>query len=1031
MRYALFLLLLSWHSGSFAQLNGKYTFRHIDQTDGLLHTTIQGISQDKRGFIWILTLNGLQRYDGSRFLNYPEITNQYSFERIHDSELFMDTLSNVIWIFKGKEMQRLDLATNSFTTVSLKSYIEDNSHFPTEGFKDADHEDWKISEAGVIRNIGPNTYYVYNYNPGQSFRENYILKDPVTGNFWLHGFDHFIIVKHGSGQYLSSTDPQPEDPLLRQLKERFGTKIKFRYLLLDSYHNLWISTWEDELLRYNLDLHTLNLYSLKEIKSREEKTDRANLNVLVNAMYEDRQKNLWFGTDYAGLLRYDRAKDDFEFITSEEKIRNGLQYNFSIWSIFQDRDDNIWLGTDRGINVFNPYHPYFQTIRHIEGEEASLSRHDINDVIETSQGEILVATWGGGVTFYDQAWNFIRHQKFIGPEAYNLTWCLVEKEDGLIWVGAQLGFLHQYDPVLHTFKTFRPPETENSTISTMVRDHDGNILIALFNGKIVMWNKAEDRFYKPDMLQSLKVSSIHNLFVDHANTTWGASATGLVEYHSDLRKMINVYLPDSTDSSIGVSIEGIEQYNDSMLLIGTIYRGLYLFNVNSKKFSRLPGFDMPVNSSVFAIKKDQDGFWFTTNFNLYHWRTETNQMTIFNLEPSMVKASFSSGRFYPLSDGRWTTNTEAEVVCFDPQAMAKDKSDLFDVEISRMNILGNPIFIDSFLHNHEAVVLPFDLNFFSIEFTDLGFTGLRQTIFFYRLIGIDKNWMQTTTQPLADYTDLKPGHYSFEVKASDGMKTTPVTSFPIILRPPWWGTWWFRSLFIVVLGLLGYVVIRKRIQSIRHEADLKHQIAQTEMMALRSQMNPHFIFNCINSIDGMIQSNDKYRATMYLNKFAKLIRNVLDISKENKVPLYKDMETLQLYIDLELFRYQDKFTSHIQADEELMQQDYKVPPLIIQPYVENAIHHGLRNRPDHEGRLEIKVSKVNEQIIYTIEDNGTGRKTNPDQEKRENGNGYGMQMSSDRIRLFNNEEIASVNVTDFEEQGKPSGTRVEVRLKIQ
>jgi len=235
----------------------------------------------------------------------------------------------------------------------------------------------------------------------------------------------------------------------------------------------------------------------------------------------------------------------------------------------------------------------------------------------------------------------------------------------------------------------------------------------------------------------------------------------------------------------------------------------------------------------------------------------------------------------------------------------------------------------------------------------------------------------------------------------------------------------------VVLGLLGYVVIRKRIQSIRHEADLKHQIAQTEMMALRSQMNPHFIFNCINSIDGMIQSNDKYRATMYLNKFAKLIRNVLDISKENKVPLYKDMETLQLYIDLELFRYQDKFTSHIQADEELMQQDYKVPPLIIQPYVENAIHHGLRNRPDHEGRLEIKVSKVNEQIIYTIEDNGTGRKTNPDQEKRENGNGYGMQMSSDRIRLFNNEEIASVNVTDFEEQGKPSGTRVEVRLKIQ
>jgi ligand-binding sensor domain-containing protein len=147
-------------------------------------------------------------------------------------------------------------------------------------------------------------------------------------------------------------------------------------------------------------------------------------------------------------------KDDFEFITSDEKISNGLKYNYTIHSLFQDRDDNIWVGTDRGLNVFNPYRPFFQTIRHVDGTATSLSNHDVNDVIETSQGEIMVATWGGGITFYDRNWNFLRRQEFTGPDGYNLVWCFVEKEDGKIWAGTQQGYIHEYDPVHHSSKLF-------------------------------------------------------------------------------------------------------------------------------------------------------------------------------------------------------------------------------------------------------------------------------------------------------------------------------------------------------------------------------------------------------------------------------------------------------------------------------------------------------------------------------------------------------------------------------------------------
>lgn len=213
---------------------------------------------------------------------------------------------------------------------------------------------------------------------------------------------------------------------------------------------------------------------------------------------------------------------------------------------------------------------------------------------------------------------------------------------------------------------------------------------------------------------------------------------------------------------------------------------------------------------------------------------------------------------------------------------------------------------------------------------------------------------------------------------------------------------------------------------------MKQKIAETEMMALRAQMNPHFIFNCINSIDAMIQSNDKYHATMYLNKFAKLIRNILDSSKQNLVPLSKDIETLQLYVDLEIFRHRNKFKAEIHADPQLLQDDYQVPPLIIQPYVENAILHGLRHRPDNNGRLSVNIQKQNGCLNYEIIDNGVGRNKKQRQKNDlKKTNGYGMQICKDRIRIFNKEEEASVQITDLINNNEPAGTKVTVQLKIQ
>jgi sensor histidine kinase YesM len=242
--------------------------------------------------------------------------------------------------------------------------------------------------------------------------------------------------------------------------------------------------------------------------------------------------------------------------------------------------------------------------------------------------------------------------------------------------------------------------------------------------------------------------------------------------------------------------------------------------------------------------------------------------------------------------------------------------------------------------------------------------------------------------------------------------------------------------------LLTYGLIRRRIKNIRREAELKHKMAETEMIALKAQMNPHFIFNCLNAIDNLIQTDQSDKATTYLARFAKLIRSVLESSKNNLVPFYKDYESLQLFLQLEQFRCNNKFTYQLEADGELLQGDYKVPPLIVQPFVENAIHHGLLNKLEGEKKLIVKAGFDNSFIKYSIIDNGIGRarafeikeRNKPEQAS------YGIQITGERIHLHNQnvrmtgntrqDKINDLKITDLVKDGMAQGTQVEIWLKI-
>ncbi|WP_459063645.1 histidine kinase [Flavitalea flava] len=950
----------------------RYIFRMIDNTNGLISNEVYAITQDKKGYMWIGGSKGLQRYDGLRFLNCPSgnpLTVAYLYpDDEHDRVLFYKSDRNLYqWSFR--------------------------------------------------------------YNRADSTPDDYsLLRTRYGGDTWLVHPTKGLLLERGNQTYSTEFNPI-HHPVLEGLSVPSSS---IRKALLDCRGNLWLISWSHQFYRYHYPTGKLYKYSIADILRREGMAKT--LPGWVSAVFEDDHKKLWFATGMAGLLQYDAYKDKFLYLLHEPDNNLALQYNHNIGGIFQDREENIWLATDKGVCIFNPYRQYF----------SRYGQRDIGAEIVTAawtqNKELYVGSWGNGLLIYDTAFRLKKHIFFPGMYEQNMVWSFLQQQDGEIWAGCQHGFLHIIDPLTHSLHTICPPEMERSTIKCMIKDHSGNTLLGLQNGKVVTWDWHQRRFLTCSTSDpALSFTGIESMYVDADGFCWVGTGNGLSGFDTRERTFIGNWRPSSLNSFI---CRGITAYNDSVLIVGSQDNGLWFFNRHSRMFTRIAVNEEQSSWSANAIAKDSAGnIWFTTDYNVCRYEPATKGFYSCRPEKGLAKGYFSGNTF--LTDGngepgpanqnlttgggKWMTWTHSELVCFDPQEIAAVQNKKTAPSITQFRVFGNPVFVDSFLRTEKPVKLSYRDNFIGIEFSDLQFSGIQRTKYYYRLVGVDKDWVHGGAGGYAGYTNLSPGKYLFRVRTDSANNEKNVTSMAIWIAAPFWATWWFRAIGVLMIILLVVGLVRWYEYGLRKESRMKQQLASTEMMALRAQMNPHFIFNCINSIDALIQSNDKYLATVYLNKFARLLRSILDSSKQHTVTLARDLETLQLYIDLELFRSEHAFTAEIKVDDEILAEDFRVPPLIIQPYVENAIIHGLRNRQGGNGHLLIDVFREEDHLVYRIEDNGVGRDAAG---LRSTHRSYGMEMGRDRVNLFNGGENIPVVVTDLRKDGHAVGTKVQVYLKI-
>ncbi len=1207
-----------------AQQKGEYTFSHITQADGLLAKNVRAVVQDGKGFIWLLTSNGLQRYDGERFVNFPyEVNSKTGIKDAGTSDLFADKKNNCLWI-TNQQMQKFNLQENSFITYDTSSILtQPDCHF--KQYTEQPDITWRAGEVGFVSNdpsLKNSSKHFFSAPDLSPNRSNVFLSDKQNGEYWVVDWRGlFLLDRKTSNVYTHSNNPH-QHAMLQAMDKKRLTGI-FR----DSNNNFWFSTNEQFFYKYNPALKKLSTYALSAITKKITGNQSTAVTMMVKCFFEDNHRNIWIGTENAGLLQYNKSTDTFLYTLSDENNFEGLHYNFRIENIFQDDEENIWLSTDKGINIFNPYQQSYQIIRNIKNNSASLPKNEIMDFIQTANGDMLIGTWGGGITIYDSSWNFKKTISFPTPYEYNLIWSFVQNDDGTVWIGCQHGYIHIYNPFSETLRTIHPVALHNFTIRTMTKDKKGNIWLGLHDGKIAKWDKQKNIFLgygDSEVDASKNLPAVKNIFFDTKQRCWVTTETAFKQFDTESKIYSATYLPNENNpnSISAFTSQGMAELNDSTMLIGTLGGGLNFFNTNSKTFTHLTTKDgLPANS-IHAIKKDIDGaFWFATDFDLVRFNSTNKKFIRLTIGNDKLNGSFGKPAFYSLQDGRWLAATNAELIGFNT------KGNFSGINNKKIAITGFKIFdkyssIDRLLDAGSPVKLSYLQNFLTVEFSALHFSNNQQTNYYYQLTGIDKDWVNAGTKSFASYTKLQPGEYTFSVKADDGNDNIETTSFTIIIVAPFWNTWWFIALLVLTTLLLVYLFIKGRLKSIKAVATEKLKVQQlnaeqyknkleleqiinyfsssmidkntvdavlwdvaknligrlgfedcmiylwnadkakmvqragygpkgsieeieknifdvlpgqgvvgyvmqtnetvmipdtskdnryrvdemqrlseitvpiiyndeligvidsehskkyfftqqhtqvlstiatltankiksieseqslqqtkiemlgineklsaAKLEALQSQLNPHFIFNCLNSIDNLIQTNQPDKATTYLARFAKLIRLVLDSSKNNVMPFQQDFETLGLYLELEKFRCNNKFNYTLTATPDLLNGDYRVPPLLIQPFIENAIHHGLLNKQSTDRMLQVNIVIKENFINYVVTDNGIGRKKAAEIKKlnKPEYTSYGIAISKERIALYNKGEKDDIAISDLSIGDETPGTKVTIYVKI-
>jgi len=984
----------------------QHNFSNYSVTEGLAQSQVSTILEDQKGYLWLGTRGGgLCQFDGANFTTF---TTQNGLSSNYINTIFEDA-KGVLWVATTNGLNQLiDGKVVNLDTVFTKKIIVNDL------LEDENGIIWLAANEGL--------FYMDNQQL-KPFVEHAVIPENQPILTLFEDANQTLWVGAKKGLY------KIKNQQVSEIRLSNGAAINdVRGLTATKDGVLWIAAYNQGVLLADEE---------RVLRKLDASTGLTSTKIQTIAI--DNRENIWLGSTDKGVSIWQANNRNFINLTS----RQGLPNN-NVQSIVDDSWGNIWLGTSGGgLSKYSG-----QQFEHFTTSEG-LKGNYIQAIENDSKGRIWVATSGNGVQMYDAG----KFSNFgANSDLFNTT-CKAIFEDNLghTWFGTvDKGLTVFLDSLFLTFT--EDNGLSGNFITAIDQDTLGQIWAISENSGVtkIAWNEAnpsQSVLTKFTTQNGLPTNRINDLHIDQQNRIWLATdGGGIVLIEEEKVQTIltkNEGLAENVVRSLREDSLGYLWYGTASFGVGNIrlYEGDFLVNNNYKGL---------ISNNIKLLEVDASN-------NL--WIGSEKGVNVLKLDAAR---NVLSKEYYGQLDGFRGVETNKNTVLKDAEnnlwfgtvngltkfnaTVQKGKDYPPKIYLKSAKLLDQDIeetpYVDK-LENWTNLKLTHDENDLSFTVEAMHLSYPQNLQYEWQIKGGKKGWSTASFNNTYQRIFL-PGQYELMVRAKTarGNNYSETLTFPFEIATPFWQNLWFRlGALLTGLLLIGLFVkwrinlVKKRAKRIQDRLVLDKKLLELEQKALQLQMNPHFIFNALNSIQGSITPDNIKVARLQLAKFSKLMRATLENAREDAIPLEEEITTLTNYLSLEQFSQGNTFDYELIVDESLDPEAISLPSMILQPFVENAIIHGVAHL-ENRGKILVHFSRKGKRLSCVIEDNGIGRakakelKSQIDQSHKS----VALEITKERLDLLRTGKAVknSLQIIDLKDAaGKACGTRVELIIPIE
>ncbi len=1044
-----------WGQSHTAAQYGLEKYRALTADDGLPSNTVMEVCMDSDGLLWMGTPRGLVRFDGGIIRIFvSDERNPATISGNVVGELAIDAEGN-LWVGTSPGgICRYRKDSGDFERYEI--FPEVNSRERITEITQLESGLWVSVDGQGVARLDTETNAFQTFVPPadtSSFRHRQrkiitdFLQDPNDVDLvWMPSLDGLWRFRISTEEWTMFDDVPPGHPVAHPEVR------SFRNGAAGPDGRLYLATFRRGIFAFDTQTHTWRANSEKNFNPLHLRENN------YQKVVPRDENSMWLVSNTRGIAVLDLVEETIYTIgdcagTGPSDLCGLYAYDMMI-----DSRGNTAIATREGVRLYPSAGKMFSKLTIPIASNHLKGRFNMGVVFPLDSMEVLVGGYAGEGLYLANRSN--RSINLVKPppghrvgERREMVWITDIKphRDGeLLVVGAF--DLYTYDVGQ---KRLRLAETDlhqtpnMGYFSNIHRHTDGLYYLSTrHNGVFVLDSNLRvlnNLVHDPDNPNSPASSSyIFGLDSDPLGRLVIASEKGVTLYDSEHGTFVNSDRETRKDSSTSLRVVYQAKVNpaDSSMWLLDNRNGVGILDFPydmSLGDVRIPGEKEGFSRErAHGIHHLPDGETFvTTGEGLVRFAGMERKFSFPNSLGFPVTGPFSP--FVQVSDSVFLVGNREVLTWFNMGEMNVGPNDA-SLYIASVQVFQNELHPSGIYHNLREITLTYLQNFFSIQVGIVDVFNPDVHTLWYRLRGFEDEWVEAGPDRKAIFTNVPGGDFVFEARVADfnGRSTVTLVSLPITIVPPFWKTWWFVALCVLFAVAMAGSFHRVHIRNVRREERLKMEfdkkLADTELAALRAQINPHFLFNSINGIRHEIMKGRSLEAERYLVKFSKLVRMILENSTRSTVPLNEELEALRLYIDLESLRFDNRYALSLDVAPGIDTEGLRIPPMLIQPYVENAIWHGLRQKKGN-GRVEITLAVRGENLVVEVVDDGVGREMAAKIQSKSalKKKSVGTEITGNRLEIIekNYNIRCSAEIIDLKDRyGAAVGTKVVITLPL-